>query len=108
MKLSEVLASVLCNTDRYRLPHTGICGQIGVNHYVLTDSIKAWFEHTGLEFDSCKNSTEDSRTPNYPVIGGRAAYWRAQRAGSMWRGAYGQERKELLRFMIRYYRAMGD
>lgn len=93
LKLSDRLAVILCDRSK-RDPAKGICCQRSVIEDNILAGIGAWIEGT-------------SRSYNYPISGGHAAYDHHKKAGSMWRGAYGLERKELLRFLIRYYRARG-
>lgn len=90
VKLSDRLAVILCDRSK-RNPKLGICCQSSVIDDDLEPGIQAWIGGTG-------------RSVTYPVGAGLGEYTRKARVGKMWRGAYGLERKELLRFLIRYYR----
>jgi hypothetical protein len=98
VKLSERLAAILCNVDGKRDPRAGICCQDSVFNDGLLEGIRDWIKSTGA------NPVEKC----YPISGGRDAYYEAARTGSMWLGEYGQERKALLRHLIRFYRARGE
>ena len=94
LKLSDRLAVILCDRSK-RDPNLGICCQRAVINFELHKGIEAWIG-------------DSDRSVNYPVSGGLSAYTEHKKAGTMWRGAYGIERKELLRFLIRYYRERGQ
>lgn len=98
MKLSDRLAVILCRADK-RCKSSGICHQHGMSPYSLEHGIKAWLVSVG------KPATPAAWV--YPIGSGAPQYGVAHLAGSMWRGKYGQERKALLRFLIRYYRERG-
>lgn len=111
-KISERLAVLLCDRTQ-RDPSKSICQHLAVVEVrpglglEIPDGIKAWLASRGTPH----GSGPLNHTYVYPVGGSRAYAQRkfrsALRNSSMWRGEYGQERKELLRFLIQWYREKG-
>lgn len=125
-KISERLAVLLCDRTQ-RDPRLSICQHEAVqlvepncssglfcqheascsSGLSISAGIKAWLESRGTPY----GFGPDSRSYVYPIGGRRDEahdkFWEAERKASMWRGEYGQERKELLRFLIRWYREKG-
>lgn len=114
-KMSERLAVLLCDRTQ-RSPRESICQAKAVQELQpgfdsglqLTDGIRAWLKSRGTPAGSGPNS---SYSKAYPVGGDRAVahakFYHAEANAGMWRGEYGQERKELLRFLIQWYREKG-
>lgn len=113
-KISDRLAVLLCDRAQ-RDPAASICCHDAIRELEppfasgneLEDGIKAWLIHRGTPHGYGPNS----RSYVYPVGGDRAVtvdmFQHAECTATMWRGEYGLERKELLRFLIRWYRNKG-
>lgn len=96
VKLSDRLAVILCDRSK-RSPRVGICCQNLVILNDITPGIIAWLASVGK-----------IASGNYPIGSGVVEYNQHKAAGTMWRGEYGNERKALLRFLIRFYRERGQ
>ena len=114
-KISERLAVLLCDSKQ-RNPGESICQHEAIaevepyykSGHSIASGIRAWLAHRGTPVSGW--GAKD-RTVVYPVGGclveAHAKFWNAHAESTMWRGKYGQERKELLRFLIQWYREKG-